>query len=822
MKTTRRVIVGLVISSTCLSNIPAPAQDAKVLILRNRVPDGITVVRPESYTYSGGVTTRNCYEVTQHVIPRYRHNSFSQPSGVQTSFGPAGMLIGWGPDSVVRGTAATEALASQGITPAIVITEDYDAPEGIAQFSGGAFQAPNRNPAVIQPQICDISIVGRDTEGNDYQTAGVVANSPGQFNKISGSINNRTGSVTAASGTSPIVITSPAHGLATGLQMTISGADAQINGAWTITLADPDGAGMTYTTADGFSLNGSSGDGTYDPGGTWSTPGATNTSPIVIASSFHSLPTGAQVTITGVQGNTAANNTWTITRINDNFFSLNSSTGNGAYTSGGIWTSDYWHDRWHGAFVRASGPKVHGVNFGYIAGTALRVARGGGLNQGGTRWYDREKFRVGDININRAYRGIELDTVDGVIDGAIEIAGCRDYGLKITSGAVQIGAPIHVFGVSSGNPLAPSPAAWFSGSFSGYCWGGPWYVESSDIGMLIDSSSNGHMLGPIYSHTCSNACLWINGSQCEFTGVYVNLPVTGFQPYGVIIGGQYDAIQQGTINVPVGGTGIYLPGATGNRLLNLKLIGNDTTGTVTNTTGNGVSPIVISSANHGLLSGARVTVSGVPGNTAANGTFTINVIDTNLFSLDGTTGNGNYMSGGTWKTDTRLIDLQDGSGGAPVQQINYSVIDIHVYGGAIALDLRNNDGSSRIGNRNTIRIRTPTSPAPPVRTLDLPASWTYSTNDIEVNDIKVMRSITNVTGTTTVTVTSVGHGLSTGEKIFIADVVGFVGANTPISGTGTPSLWTITRVDDDTFTLNGATGSESYATGTGWWGVPRQ
>lgn len=73
-----------------------------------------------------------------------------------------------------------------------------------------------------------------------------------------------------------------------------------------------------------------------------SVTGATNASPIVITSNSHGLSTNDIVTITGVGGNTAANNTnsnptWTITKVNANSFSLNTSTGSGAYTSGGTW-----------------------------------------------------------------------------------------------------------------------------------------------------------------------------------------------------------------------------------------------------------------------------------------------------------------------------------------------------------------------------------------------------------------------------------------------------------------------------------------------------
>ena len=63
--------------------------------------------------------------------------------------------------------------------------------------------------------------------------------------------------------------------------------------------------------------------------------GATNASPIVITSAGHKLSTGTRVTIASVGGNTNANGDWQITVIDGNTFSLNTSVGNGAYTSGG-------------------------------------------------------------------------------------------------------------------------------------------------------------------------------------------------------------------------------------------------------------------------------------------------------------------------------------------------------------------------------------------------------------------------------------------------------------------------------------------------------
>lgn len=67
---------------------------------------------------------------------------------------------------------------------------------------------------------------------------------------------------------------------------------------------------------------------------------ASNASPIVITCASHGLSTGRKVHVKSVAGNTAANGNWTITVLTSSTFSLNGSTGNSAYTSGGIWESD--------------------------------------------------------------------------------------------------------------------------------------------------------------------------------------------------------------------------------------------------------------------------------------------------------------------------------------------------------------------------------------------------------------------------------------------------------------------------------------------------
>jgi len=59
------------------------------------------------------------------------------------------------------------------------------------------------------------------------------------------------------------------------------------------------------------------------------------------------------------------------------------------------------------------------------------------------------------------------------------------------------------------------------------------------------------------------------------------------------------------------------------------------------------SPIVITITGHGYVTGDQVVITDVLGNTAANGDFVITKVDSDTFSLDGSTGNGSYTSGGT-------------------------------------------------------------------------------------------------------------------------------------------------------------------------------
>lgn len=74
-----------------------------------------------------------------------------------------------------------------------------------------------------------------------------------------------TGSITDATNSSPIIITSEGHGLATGDRVTITGVvgNESANDTFVITVSD----------ANTFSLDGSTGGGSYTSGGTWNVTG---------------------------------------------------------------------------------------------------------------------------------------------------------------------------------------------------------------------------------------------------------------------------------------------------------------------------------------------------------------------------------------------------------------------------------------------------------------------------------------------------------------------------------------------------------------------
>jgi hypothetical protein len=58
----------------------------------------------------------------------------------------------------------------------------------------------------------------------------------------------------------------------------------------------------------------------------------------------------------------------------------------------------------------------------------------------------------------------------------------------------------------------------------------------------------------------------------------------------------------------------------------------------------------ITSADHGLATGAVITISGATGTSNVNGTHAVIVVDANTFTFDDIESSGSYTSGASWHT----------------------------------------------------------------------------------------------------------------------------------------------------------------------------
>ena len=169
------------------------------------------------------------------------------------------------------------------------------------------------------------------------------------------------GTVRAATNAGPIVITSPNHGLTSGQRVRVSNVNGNTaaNGVFKITVVN----------ADTFRLDGTTGNGVYNPGngfGMWKAnviTAATNSANLEITSTAHGLKTGEEVRISGVLGNSAANGVFKVAVLSADTFRLIGAVGNGVYSGGGTWvrlneatsTGDLLPQRLGGNTINANG-----------------------------------------------------------------------------------------------------------------------------------------------------------------------------------------------------------------------------------------------------------------------------------------------------------------------------------------------------------------------------------------------------------------------------------------------------------------------------------
>jgi hypothetical protein len=203
----------------------------------------------------------------------------------------------------------------------------------------------------------------------------------------------------------------------------------------------------------------------------------------------------------------------------------------------------------------------------------------------------------------------------------------------------------------------------------------------------------------------------------------------------------------------------------------------------TNTT-----PIVVTCVNHRLRSGQHCTISGVLGNTAANGTFEV---------------------------DAHTIRILNATNATPIVITTEAK---HRF--AIGDEVRIEHVAGNTAANSTNADPSWTVSASTSNTITLSGSVGNSTYDgngfVSWADKFALRQMDNtqrvVTGATNaspIVVTATAHGFGSGDRVIVLGVVG----NTAANNTSTIDTWVIANATANTFELVGSTGNGAYTSG---------
>jgi hypothetical protein len=420
---------------------------------------------------------------------------------------------------------------------------------------------------------------------------------------------------------------------------------------------------------------------------------ATNTIPIQITYNINVVgyfKTGQKVNITGVGGNTAANGTWTITVNGANTFLLDNSVGNGTYTSGG----SLFRVGYTGGNSLSFNSKIL-LQSPHPSGWQVRIC---------VEAYNRPGAQLGHTNISVGYGGssqgdfpvggitthieqfLDITVNGGAYSNAAPGSSSNSYAPRVNIVGDDSGQSIFmytrpvsagtngllIFGIPDNEPTPLSPNA-----NRIFVYGSALTGDYGGIQMRWGSSQNvGFTFRDVNPEMCAIAG-WANADgvsgtspvysanagDCPFTGTTELLPweLWGGVATDISLALPYPAAGQTVydINQRFMGTLKFL--RQGRTNFGTFTLSTDNTASLTVTGASTGSPIQITtSAANALVTGQTVVISGVTGNTAANGTFVITVVDSTHFNLNGTTGVTPYASGGTVNGTAQWLHLQNG------------------------------------------------------------------------------------------------------------------------------------------------------------------
>jgi autotransporter-associated beta strand protein len=621
--------------------------------------------------------------------------------------------------TVIPGDGGSFALTFNGSTSSSITLPDGN-PEGLAADIQAVLNGvPNAGQTVAAP-LASISGVGgsvtvTEVGSSDVYTVvfgGTLAQSTTALPLLSASIS-------ASGATAPTVTAAYADSAALQLEQSASNTSLSINKPLTIVGTGINGAGALENVANGAS-NPNNNSNTWtgvitlggdpsigaDAGTTLTLPqaiteavgsiaSASNTAPVVITTtSTAGLTNGDQVTIENVQGNSAANGTFYVELLSPNSFELFQDAGLTTPVDGTAAGTD----------VASTGTWLGGFGLTTVGGGTIIETAVGGNSYSGTTNADGALLEL-DVTLGTAVPGplvvgtglgaVGADVVlleqdyeialsnltinkDGVVETPLGSGGLLESvgNLTMTGGEFLMQDPndsltvVNNSVVTAQSDNAGHPAQITGGTLN----------ISTTLGVptVFDVSNNTPLVSPNLVIT-SQLNDFDNGLTMSGTGTLdlannstaLTGPITIESGDLQVNGDVFDPNGTSSVTVDSGGT---ISSGSGPNAAVTGLITPVTT--VTNSI-SGASDVavggpieILTTSTAGLVNGDMVTVSGVLGDTAANGTWFVEVISSNSFELyqdyqlgvfsDPGVSSGIYTSGGSWALDS-FIAPADGS-----------------------------------------------------------------------------------------------------------------------------------------------------------------
>ena len=187
------------------------------------------------------------------------------------------------------------------------------------------------------------------------------------------------------------------------------------------------------------------------------------------------------------------------------------------------------------------------------------------------------------------------------------------------------------------------------------------------------------------------------------------------------------------------------------------------------------TPIQIETASaHGFTTGDSVNISGVPGNNAANGDWQVSVVDATHFTLDGSSGNGDFVNTGTGYWAGKISAITNFSSESPIE-ITTATAHGLATGDRVLVEGFSGFDAGRVGGQRDVTVTGPTT-----LTLDLTAPTGFNLSGGSVRGLDAVDAIGTASNGRGIVI----HGLSINPsflgRTFVRNAIGFLASESVV------------------------------------------